>query len=65
MSTSFVKLDRYYVNLDCIALVEEVEEIYMVRLNTSTKNIPEVVTVSKTTNEGLSLMRAIQERIAR
>lgn len=62
MST-FIKIDRYYVNLDSVALVEELEEIYMVRLNVPA--ITDEISISKTSVEGLNLIRALRERMAK
>lgn len=64
MST-FVKVDRFYVNLDSIALVEDAGEAFVVRLTNPTANGPQVLNVKKTSNEGMDLLKALGERLPR
>ena len=62
MST-FVKIDRFYVNLDSIALIEDKGEVLVVRL---TSPVPgtELLKVKKDTDEGIDLLKALKDRMA-
>ena len=63
MST-FVKIDRFYVNLDSIALIEDKGEVFVVRL---TSPVPgtELLKVKKDSIEGLDLQKALRDRMAK
>lgn len=63
MST-FVKISKFYVNLDYIAVVEETDDLLMVRFGTTAPNIP-VVSIKKASAEGVDLLNALQERLKR
>lgn len=60
---SFVKLDRYYANVDYIALVEESGESFIVRFHHTATGLPTSVTVRKDSNEGHDLLKAIKNRL--
>ena len=63
MST-FVKIDRFYVNLDSIALIEDKGEVFVVRLTTSVPGT-ELLKVKKDSSEGLDLQKALRDRMAK
>jgi hypothetical protein len=60
---SFVKLDRYYANLDYIALVEESGDSLIVRFHHMAKDLPTTVSVRKDSNEGQDLVKALKSRM--
>jgi hypothetical protein len=58
----FVKISRFYVNLDYIAVVEETEDLLIVRFGTTASNIPQV-SIKKSSAEGVDLLSALHERL--
>ena len=62
MST-FVKVDRFYVNLDSIALLEDKGEVFVVRLTTPVPGT-ELLKVKKDSHEGMDLLKALRDRMA-
>ncbi len=60
---TFVKVDKFYVNLDSIALIEDKGEVFVVRLTTPVPGT-ELLRVKKDSTEGMDLLKALRDRMA-